>query len=31
MSRWLGLSRIVVGRKGDLVGDLRKAVKSVKL
>lgn len=31
MVRWLGLKRIVVGRKGDLVSDLRKAVKAVKV
>lgn len=31
MARWLGLKRVVVGRKGDLVSDLRKAVKVVKV
>ncbi len=31
MARWLGLNRVVVGRKGDLVSDLRKAVKTVKV
>lgn len=31
LARWLGLKRIVVGRKGDLVSDLRKAVKAVKV
>ena len=30
MARWLGLGRVVVGRKGDLVGALRRAVKAVK-
>jgi uncharacterized protein YcaQ len=30
MARWQGLSRVIVGRKGDLVGALRKAVKAVK-
>lgn len=31
MARWLGLGRIVIGRKGDLVSDLRKAVKAVRV
>ncbi len=31
MARWLGLQRVVVGRKGDLVGDLRAAVKGVRV
>lgn len=30
LARWLGLDRVVVGRKGDLVGELRIAVKSAK-
>lgn len=31
LARWLGLERVVVGRKGDLVDDLRKAVKLVRV
>ncbi len=31
MARWLGLGRVVVGRKGDLVSELRKAVKGVRV
>ncbi len=31
MAEWQGLGRVVVGRKGDLVSDLRTAVKGVKV
>lgn len=31
LARWLGLDRVVVGRKGDLVDDLRKAAKLVRV
>lgn len=31
MAHWLGLNRVVVGRKGDLVSDLRKAMKAVQV
>ena len=30
VARWLGLNRVVVGRKGGLVSDLRKAVKELR-
>ena len=29
MARWLGLDRVVAGRRGDLIDDLRKSLKSV--
>ncbi len=31
MARWLGLKRVVIGRKGDLIGDLRNASKAVRV
>lgn len=31
MARWLGLNRVVIGRKGDLVSELRKAAKAVRV
>ena len=31
LTRWLGLERVVIGRKGDLANNLRKAVKLVRV